>query len=99
VTPSDGSDVAVLAAARAVAEAALALSRLQQGISSRIDSVNPPLRKAEYLFAHEHLRNARRRHARALGMGPDLTLRAVSAGHTEGQTRVDSRAADTRVGE
>jgi hypothetical protein len=68
VTAPEGSELAVAAAARDVAEAAAAFSRLQQITLRGTDPVNRPIEKANYLFAHERLRNARRRHARALGV-------------------------------
>jgi hypothetical protein len=98
VTPAGEPDVAVAAAARAVTEAAFALSRLQQSMSSRIETVNRPLCKAQYLLAHERLRNARRRHAEALGMGSRPILCADTVGETERATQpADPRATDIRV--
>jgi hypothetical protein len=97
VTP-DGTDAAVIAAARAVADAAFAFSRLQLSLSSRIDRVNRPLQKANYLLAHENLRNARRRHAEALGMTPRFILRAGTQGRSVVTTQpVRTRTTDIRV--
>jgi hypothetical protein len=57
-------------------------------MTSRIDTVNVPLQKAKYLFAHEQLRNARRRHAETLGMGSGRILRADTSGRIKGATRL-----------
>jgi hypothetical protein len=92
--------VALTTAARAVTEAAFAFSRLQRSMSSRIETVNRPLCKAQYLLAHEHLRNARRRHAEALGMGSRPMLCADTAGETERAAQpAEPWATDIRVGE
>jgi hypothetical protein len=68
VRSPDGSDMAVIATARDVTDATVALSLLQQRTSRRTDPVNRPIEKANYLLAHEQLRNARRRHLKALRM-------------------------------
>jgi hypothetical protein len=99
VTP-DGTDAAVIAAARAVADAAFAFSRLQLSLSSRIDRVNRPLQKANYLLAHQNLRNARRRHAEALGMASRDILHADTQGPSVVTTKpVRAPATDIPVGE
>jgi hypothetical protein len=92
--------MAVAAAARAVTQAAFALSRLERSMSSRIETVNRPLCKAQYLLAHERLRNARRRHAETLGMGARPILRADTAALIQRATQpAGARTTDIRVAE
>jgi hypothetical protein len=92
--------MAIAAAARAVTQAAFALSRVQRSMSSRIETVNRPLCKAQYLLAHERLRNARRRHAETLGMGARPILRASTAAQAQRATQpAGALATDVRVGE
>jgi hypothetical protein len=97
MTPIDGSDMGVRAAARDVADAAAALSRLQQNMARGTEPVNRPVQKANYLFAHEHLRNARRRHAKALDVNRGRPLRADTPGQSDvPKQSVEARAADIR---